>query len=69
MAQRPMITSRAAGKCDAARNRWAFADATSSRMSPGLGAVDSHAMPPGNVTQMTADERALIVQWFREAGG
>ncbi len=29
----------------------------------------SHAMPPGNVTQMTADERALIVQWFREAGG
>ena len=29
----------------------------------------SHAMPPGNVTEMTADERALIVQWFREAGG
>lgn len=29
----------------------------------------SHAMPPGNVTEMTDDERALIVQWFREAGG
>ena len=29
----------------------------------------SHAMPPGNVTEMTAAERALIVQWFREAGG
>jgi uncharacterized membrane protein len=29
----------------------------------------SHAMPPGNVTEMTADERALIVEWFREAGG
>ena len=29
----------------------------------------SHAMPPGNVTEMTADERALIGEWFREAGG
>jgi uncharacterized membrane protein len=29
----------------------------------------SHAMPPGNVTEMTEDERALIVAWFREAGG
>lgn len=29
----------------------------------------SHAMPPGNVTEMTREERALIVQWFREAGG
>lgn len=29
----------------------------------------SHAMPPGNVTEMTAEERALIVAWFREAGG
>ena len=28
----------------------------------------SHAMPPGNVTEMTADERALVVAWFREAG-
>ena len=26
----------------------------------------SHAMPPGNVTEMTAEERALIVAWFRE---
>ncbi len=29
----------------------------------------SHAMPPGNVTEMTEEERALIVAWFREAGG
>ncbi|RYE09085.1 MAG: cysteine desulfurase [Hyphomicrobiales bacterium] len=29
----------------------------------------SHAMPPGNVTEMTAEERALVVAWFREAGG
>ncbi len=29
----------------------------------------SHAMPPGNVTEMTPAERALIVEWFREAGG
>ena len=29
----------------------------------------SHAMPPGNVTEMTPEERALIVAWFREAGG
>jgi uncharacterized membrane protein len=26
----------------------------------------SHAMPPGNVTEMTDDERALIVAWYRE---
>jgi uncharacterized membrane protein len=26
----------------------------------------SHAMPPGNVTEMTADERALLVAWFRD---
>jgi uncharacterized membrane protein len=26
----------------------------------------SHAMPPGNVTDMTDDERALIIAWFRE---
>jgi uncharacterized membrane protein len=26
----------------------------------------SHAMPPGNVTEMTDAERALIVAWFRE---
>jgi uncharacterized membrane protein len=29
----------------------------------------SHAMPPGNVTEMTPEERALIVAWFREVGG
>jgi uncharacterized membrane protein len=29
----------------------------------------SHAMPPGNVTEMTPEERALVVAWFREAGG
>ncbi|MEP7241805.1 MAG: urate hydroxylase PuuD [Devosia sp.] len=27
------------------------------------------AMPPGNVSQMTPAERALLVQWFREASG
>ncbi|MGV3650905.1 MAG: urate hydroxylase PuuD, partial [Devosia sp.] len=26
----------------------------------------SHAMPPGNVSEMTDAERALIVAWFRE---
>jgi uncharacterized membrane protein len=26
----------------------------------------SRAMPPGNVTEMTEEERALIVAWFRE---
>ena len=26
----------------------------------------SHAMPPGNVTEMTEAERALIVAWYRE---
>jgi uncharacterized membrane protein len=26
----------------------------------------AHAMPPGNVTEMTAEERALLVEWFRE---
>jgi uncharacterized membrane protein len=26
----------------------------------------SHAMPPGNVTEMTDDERALLVAWFRD---
>jgi uncharacterized membrane protein len=26
----------------------------------------SHAMPPGNVTEMTDDERALIVAWFKD---
>lgn len=29
----------------------------------------SHAMPPGNITDMTDDERALIVAWFREGSG
>jgi uncharacterized membrane protein len=28
----------------------------------------SHAMPPGNVTDMTDDERALLVAWFRGDG-
>jgi uncharacterized membrane protein len=27
----------------------------------------SHAMPPGNVREITPGERALIVQWYREA--
>lgn len=26
----------------------------------------SHAMPPGNVTEMTDAERALLVEWYRE---
>jgi uncharacterized membrane protein len=26
----------------------------------------AHAMPPGNVSEMTPEERALIVEWFRE---
>ncbi len=26
----------------------------------------SHAMPPGNVTDMTEEERASIVAWFRD---
>jgi len=29
----------------------------------------AHAMPPGNVTEMTDDERALLVAWFREGAG
>ena len=29
----------------------------------------AHAMPPGNVTEMTAEERALIVEWYREGAG
>jgi uncharacterized membrane protein len=29
----------------------------------------SHAMPPGNVTEMTDDERALVVAWYREGSG
>ena len=28
----------------------------------------SHAMPPGNVTQMTEEERAQIVRWYRGLG-
>ncbi len=32
-----------------------------------LQAGRSHAMPPGNVTQITPEERALIVAWFEEA--
>ena len=27
----------------------------------------SAAMPPGNVTEITREERALIVEWYREA--
>jgi len=29
----------------------------------------SHAMPPGNITEMTAAERALLVEWYREGSG
>ncbi|KKC37441.1 cysteine desulfurase [Devosia epidermidihirudinis] len=29
----------------------------------------THAMPPGNVTEMTKEERALLVEWFREGSG
>lgn len=29
----------------------------------------SHAMPPGNVTEMTQVERDLLVAWFREGAG
>lgn len=29
----------------------------------------SHAMPPGNATEMTSAERALLVEWFREGSG
>jgi uncharacterized membrane protein len=29
----------------------------------------AHAMPPGNVTEMTVGERALLVEWFREGSG
>ena len=32
-----------------------------------LQAGRSHAMPPGNVTFVTAEERALIVAWYEEA--
>jgi uncharacterized membrane protein len=28
----------------------------------------SHAMPPGNVSFMEADERRAIVRWFQAAG-
>ncbi|AZN97528.1 cysteine desulfurase [Mesorhizobium sp. M9A.F.Ca.ET.002.03.1.2] len=33
-----------------------------------LQAGRSHAMPPANVTEMTDNERALLVAWFEEAG-
>ncbi|GHA17545.1 cysteine desulfurase [Devosia pacifica] len=29
----------------------------------------SHAMPPGNLTEMTSDERALLVEWYLEGSG
>lgn len=29
----------------------------------------SHAMPPGNVTEITEEERALLVAWYRDATG
>ncbi|QQR37422.1 urate hydroxylase PuuD [Devosia oryziradicis] len=29
----------------------------------------AHAMPPGNASGMTQEERALIVEWFREGSG
>ena len=32
-----------------------------------LQAGRSHAMPPGNVTFVTPEERALIVAWYEEA--
>ena len=34
-----------------------------------LQAGRSHAMPPGNVTEITPTERALLVTWFEGAGG
>ena len=33
-----------------------------------LQAGRSHAMPPGNVTQVTPQERRLLVTWYEEAG-
>lgn len=33
-----------------------------------LQAGRSHAMPPGNVTEITPQERQLLVTWFEEAG-
>ena len=33
-----------------------------------LNAGRSHAMPPGNVTQITSEERALLVAWYEGAG-
>ena len=32
-----------------------------------LQAGRSHAMPPANVTEITPEERALLVAWFEEA--
>ena len=29
----------------------------------------SHAMPPGNITEMSDEERALLVAWYREGAG
>jgi uncharacterized membrane protein len=29
----------------------------------------AHAMPPGNVTDMTDEERALLVAWYRDGSG
>jgi uncharacterized membrane protein len=29
----------------------------------------AHAMPPGNASGMTSEERALVVEWFREGSG
>jgi uncharacterized membrane protein len=26
----------------------------------------AHAMPPGNVSEITPEERALLVEWYRE---
>ena len=28
----------------------------------------SHAMPPGNVTDIPAEERAVLVRWYRSRG-
>ncbi len=28
----------------------------------------SHAMPPGNISDMTVEERRLVTAWFESAG-
>jgi uncharacterized membrane protein len=36
------------------------------RRDIGLHSVASHAMPPGNISVMTADERAVLARWLAE---